>query len=923
MNTKWEKFYLSKYRDFIELILESKPNYIIPIGRKSGKLFDSVMEFLKNEDTKIRYIDYFRLRKPNLDGKRICIVDDSVRTGRSLFTYRNILINELGVNPNNILTFGFIGCNLSVDQILSDKGFKPNIYENQSIAAYYEYLSIQAEHLIIKGSQPDAEYMVIEVEIEVIVNEIIDPFINYLSRFGYIYQLENIYDVDRYGFFCDEIFNTNYILKNINLNIERDFIEKTRFTFLKDKGILYTIPMIFPKIFFEKSHCSLESKIEFDLPFKLPCSLIGEHEYGKICYYSLSLFLSALLARRLILLLREWEPGSKKYKNKITIKKKDLIRYLGDDIGYSFCEDIQKFINCDYSPLDEKIIKNPTIDNIDKSLLHKPIDRNSVPEIIDYLKEGYKEKIETEIQNKGIIEFAKPADALMNIGNGINPFIFSEVISEYCDKGVLVPLTRLEKENECWRRLYRTGEAASDNSWARTKYIIPIAIQEIGENNSIHKMILEKSLTNFIFDYSRNYSKHDDFSELHCLEEEESRWGPQTYAFHDRTKQRIPLDPSGLRKDRKRLEIWKDLSEFFSYSDEKKVYCIKKDLDKIENYFDKNCIVRLEQIIDYFRLLKVFHNESKSLILDVDNYFSNDETVNTSSNIDIVHSLAICRNINCFQRYLLKSIYFWRSDCSNFLVALKDDKKDNMEKHLKNVGSSCKSTRDKIYYLKNFSRTIFLCHEIINKYSEYEYIWEKINNNISIFDEISYEEYRIPTELYEISKLINFHFDLIFALLNLSSGEKKKKLFKRLDDTEDSTYQEIGIDPSIKLNRYQISDGIEIFNVLNNSFKILSSLINEFDPKSLLIKDNNFQKELIKLFGIIFYGKNSNDDNRKIADQIFSESKLMGLDGPHINEKKYLENDNYLLLEVIDSFDMRAKFKIDIPNKIIIRSRLL
>ncbi|MGV8025230.1 MAG: hypothetical protein AB2L18_01580 [Anaerolineaceae bacterium] len=898
ITTKWEILYRKSYQDFINSIIEWGPDFFVPVGRKSCKLFESVSPLFKGINNKIRYLDFFSFQDLNLDNKKIAIIDDSVYTGSSLNRHKQFFQDKYNLQPDNIRTYGFVCDSSSKSSFSADESNSPLIFMDLTSAAYQEYISVQSEHLLLKGSHPDIEHMVIEIEIDDIPLDTLNPFIENISNIGYTYELEPFNGIERYGLDCSKFFSAKPILNKMGIEIESDFVEKIRFSLLKDLRKLQAVPILFPKIFINKYEtCRLLSDLKYNLPFHLPCSYREKHVFDQICYHSICLLIDSLLARKFVLLARGWDSDLRDYIDKLKLHRNDLVNYLGDSYGEQLCSEIENFIKSDSSFLDDLLqdrSENKINNYVNSSF---PINKASVPIIINDLRDGFKTAV---LKNDGRaigVEYAKSADYLMQIGNGTHPLIFSEVLSELCDNGVIVPITRYDSGNNCWRRLYRRGEGNSGIlQWDRTKYIIPLAIRELGQDNSIHKMLLEKGLTNFIFDFPKNINQADNNFELHCLEEKASQWGPQTFAIFSPTGQGIPIDPTSLDKDSQ--EVWNDLASHFMFDSKDYLYRCKDDLHGQYKVFDQNCWVDFRTIRDYFKLLKILKN------------------INGKS--DVIYALAICRNESVFHRYLFESIKYWGKFYSNFLLGLKNGELDI--ENLNNSGKMAFSSREKIRYAATFNDFIQDFDTYIPKYPDYEDIWfNRIKPNIS---QNSTNLLDLPQNsiLIDISNAIGMLFDLTRIKLKLISGNKLEKTQKRIITNGISSLGNVGIDLGILkwLNQENDPDFNTIYSELYNAYQIIFELIKNMKTEKDLIEIRN-ERAFRKNVDIQIECHPQNLDLKRVnwdkVNIIINEHAIQaGLIGFSKNSYSVFLNESGIpiyIFEIKDKFRTQMTFQFD------------
>ncbi|NPV41942.1 MAG: hypothetical protein HPY72_11455 [Anaerolineae bacterium] len=855
----WEKTYQTSYTSFLETIIESKPDFIVPVARKSIKLMDAIQHNFGEFQEKIRYIDYFDFKNLDLSKSRVVIFDDAVRTASTLRRYRNYFESYLPHSPMEVLTYGFIGHKQLITNPEINQEKDVNIFIYKSEASYLEYSTQQAEFLIRRGTQPDIDHMVIEFEISDLGTKVIQKLWEFLPSLGYSYKLEPVSGTDRVGLHSPFFFPFDEILNYFNLNIKRDFVEKIKFCHLKDINKCHTIPLYFPTLYTPVNEkCNLTNLIKMQLPFKLPCQYREEHNVDKICYQSICLVLNSLFARSFFLTLREKFKGSELLSGNISLRRKDIVRYLGNEIGNELVTDIEEFVKADNSPLDKLILRNNT-ERKYYTLPHLdlPINRENIPAIFKEMREGYVEEVRKSSDSPVDVRFTKSPDEMMLIGGGTHPLIFTEVLDEYCDEGALVPVTVYNEEQESWSRVYRTGECPADYfSWERTKYIIPFAIEELAQNGGVHRMLLEKALTNFVFDFP--------YPELHSLGERESLWGPQTFAYYKLKNVEIPIDRRDLKYER--LYDWRNLAEYFDYDPKRQIYVRKnKPFINATKYFNNDTLANETELRQYFQIF--FH------------------LCRRFGNSNFIYSLAICRESQTFLRYLLKSIQIWLSAYKVFL----DDfyyEKINTE-ILTQLGNAAKSSRDKVRYAQTFKEDFKKAGDfILEGYPKlHKEVWlPKIEENINweLQPLIKYPEVHLLTNVTD-------GLSLLFEITRLKLGEKikikdRKKVESRVGEDGEGILKRVGISNKI-LHWPESNDKPSFESAYNELTEALSQLKLMVNNIKLDNTPSTSRREwLEKREEMILVNSNPEppEDISSIINAVIARAKTMELLNPEI-----------------------------------------
>lgn len=88
MNNTFTKYYQG-FKQFINSILESKPDYIVPVEKKGCKLlrysYDTFSDEIKD---RIHYLQYFENNNIACKDKLIAIIDDATKYTSTLARYR-------------------------------------------------------------------------------------------------------------------------------------------------------------------------------------------------------------------------------------------------------------------------------------------------------------------------------------------------------------------------------------------------------------------------------------------------------------------------------------------------------------------------------------------------------------------------------------------------------------------------------------------------------------------------------------------------------------------------------------------------------------------------------------------------------------------------------------------------------------------
>jgi hypothetical protein len=652
---------------------------------------------------------------------------------------------------------------------------------------------------------------VLEAEIPAIKSSDIEQLWDFLAQYGYRYRLEPIQGVERFGIHSPSFFSLSNVVSNLSLSVEHDFVEKIRFVFLEKEQKLLCVPMIFPKLVVNGGSCNLA--LYKDLPFTLPCQNRAEHPIDKLCYLSICLLINSFLARKFLLTLKKSSPQLYSFFEKIRIKKSDLIRYLGEKIGIDISTQIEEFIKKS-SPLDNIIASDKTCPDV--FLSPHPFSRKNLPIILQHLREGYENAIKEHNDDPVGVKYAKPVEYLLEMG--IHPLMFTEVLDELCDFGVIVPITAYLKEEKCWRRIYRTGEGPHDTlPWVRSQWILPLAIQTL-DLNGVERMYLEKAMANFVYDFpSYTEESMKNYLELHCFVTKPSYWGAQVFIVHPMSHETLPLSPMGLKSDV--LDKWKDFAVYFDYDREKKKFVSWLPLKGISQ------VINQRLVRDYFRFMAQLKEKS--------------------GKVDALNTLSLCRNKDWFYLHLMYNIYRWsRSSYSDFLKGL--CKGEIRKKSLDFAETMAVSAEEKLKNARKFPSILEKCKHIVESDPiSFEDVW-----NSYIRPNIKNEPLLDNLYIANASKVIKAMrtLDGITRLkLNLVSSSKRKETEKKVFTSGPQELHDIGVDVDIIGFLNGTHNYSEVYNFLHPIYQRIIRKIGELPkPKNERDLIENWRESAIR-----------------------------------------------------------------------------
>lgn len=667
----WKETYSEKLTLFLEEILSWNPDYIVPVGRKCGKLFRAV-DLPKQFHDKVYYKEYFDFIEPPLEDKTIAVVDDSIRHGSALRHYRDMFMPK---NPKEIRTFAFVG----------HKGLKNGTnfaYEPKSRIgiflsepAYQDYLIEQGEFLLAEGFYQDLHHLVLEIDLGPSKEGLESKLFKVLSKTGYTYPIAPY----RIGPLRISVVEPDFYLQHSILHPHDTFfagINKIRFH-IAEHGRVIFVPMVLPMLHNEEA-CSMA---EWETPFKLPCQIIRSsryHKMDKLCYWSSSLLLSAELGRTFIRFLATKSEEFPELVHSITqldVREIDFVRYLGEKIGQDLVSNIKQFLlNSDYEPPRDLLKKLNASLCKKKAVCSRGFSGGEEASILDHLRTNY-ERVTREAGTRVGVHYSLPLDALEEIGHA-HQTLLMEMLDSLCDVGILVPV--VDPSKHPLERRWRTGEPDYDIDWKRNSFLIPLAIQTACDELRTDKtgaMLITKILANFAYDYPRRLP----FCRFHCLERQPYIDGTLPRIQHY-IRAKIPVSMYDSQKAGNRYEYVKPKEGRRGY------FTTTRDFlqdSQFAHLFGNDQRVPIDEIVAYFSFLT---NLSQKL-----------------GRVDVLTALSICRSVDTFLEHLYENVRLWTQDYGIFIDRLAIPYVEDLRNGpLHRSGHDVDAGLRKIWYWKGF-----------------------------------------------------------------------------------------------------------------------------------------------------------------------------------------------------------------------------
>lgn len=631
----WNTLYGKSFESLLRSMIEWNPDYIVPVGRKCGKLFRTVANLPKEFHEKVFYKEYFKFLQVPLNGRSVAIVDDSVRHGSSLREYRDFF-EEKGAKVRTFAFIGHIGLKEGT-HVSYDTRMEVNLWLCEP--SYEDYLFTQAEYLLTEGFYQDVDHLVLEIDLGPSTQTTEELLFSRLEREGYAYFVTpSLKTARRFS-----VFEPAFFLKYSKLHPAQGFfagINKLRFHVPKE-GQLIFVPMVLPRLDSTRM-CSMH---EWKTPFRIPCQSIrnASHRPDKLCYWSTSLLLSAELGRSFLQYLKLNDfPDLVKALANLRVREIDFVRYLGSELGVKLASDITHFLKNDNYEPDSDLLR--IIPQILFPKKQEPrvgsFSRTMISKVIEHLKNGYEERVKLTGTRVGV-HYSLGLDQIESI-TSIQPLLLMEMIDSCCDTGVLVPV--VDEDVEPIERRWRSGEPDAFFAWKRTTYLMPISIKATADEtrstgNRVGSMSLMKMLANFAYDY---HEKCQPLRHLHCFKRKPYMFGAYVTAYD------IHAAPNPVE-----IFDYKELGNLYKYEQvglHEGYFSTSDDVlnDKeLTKYFDNTGSIALDQIISYFTFLANLQGKFGST--------------------DVLVALSVCRNRDMFLLHAYMNLNLWLKNFRVFL----------------------------------------------------------------------------------------------------------------------------------------------------------------------------------------------------------------------------------------------------------------
>lgn len=611
--------YFSKSGKFIADILAWKPDYIVPVAKKGGKLLKIASSRFKIDLGQVRYKSYFELNEAHLRGKRIAVIDDATQYTATLLDYRRFFESKEAF----VRTYSLVG-----HQDLKT-GLRWKYDEQAEICSflqepvYQEYILQQAIYLADQSSHFDLDHVIFRFPLE---NNQFDLLLDKLRKLGLILPTSSLHPQDRvHRFSLDSLtFDTDpkYFRDR---SVTTGPIRKIKFLYDKQRETLSFSPMVFPTWQHHISYLDKSSfqEVPFKLPFATPQRIDPKNEaLLNRMYQNLYFIYVAAIAKSFIQQLAV----PQELLAHCQILHSDLNAFIGPDNASVVTSSMLAYVTGNqyeqFLPPQRLRLESTGGTSYD-----------SFGKVYDSLKKAYETKIKRAKNRVGVHHFI----SYEHLFNAYNDAIeLSSELDYHCDYGAIVPETVIQ--NDFISRACRTGEPNIDLSWERTQVLIPMAIIQIKKESGRNPeaMLLNKVLSNFVYDFPAH-----SHSQLHCLIGKPFNFGTLVHVSH---RHRANSQPSIYINDRNQISpyyAWRKRKGHFEEINSKEV------ISEIARLFAEEQETPYSEIVNYFRFLtKVWQ---------------------THGSVDILNMLSLCREQNHFYAHVRWNIVQWIENFAGYI----------------------------------------------------------------------------------------------------------------------------------------------------------------------------------------------------------------------------------------------------------------
>lgn len=589
-------------------ILESNPDYIVPVAKKGCKILRSKELIKVDLGDKIKYKLFFENHDVNLKNKKIAVIDDATKYTSNLYAYRKFFESQ-GAEVN---TYSFVGQEYLQLALREKYDEDATVFQYLDEATYQEYILQQSATLIRSEHFYDIDHIVAKLQMN---SEKVSLLLDRISSIGEV-EFTNDFDTpENIQKFCFFNFTSCAANSFFNEAVCASSLNKIRFTYDKTNDILYLAPIAFPV--WDTSKTDVKDLFK-KIPFMLPYSMENREISQEAVYFNIAYVYHVILLYEFLAFVKDIISTEE-----LMFEETDMACYIGATQTKQLYVSLKDFLS-ENKALEKDSKKRHIVIPFksDKKFL-------SVLEMMDELRDEYEKQVASKHTILGQ-DYYLSYDEIYSRYSGYARI--EKWIDILCDRGVLV--TRSFCENGIYFRGFRSGEANYEQRETRTAYLIAIIINLIGEQREngfyyVNATYLNKLLSNLYLDF--------DCKDWITIYTKPYQFGPMVYAKMELDNEKATTlynirEITALNRktfERSLCDFKPETKEFFSY-----------DLDKLPfepiQYFSEESAISYSTISDYILLLRTLRDEA-----------GKDE---------ILNAMAICRNEDFYYRHVYYNI---------------------------------------------------------------------------------------------------------------------------------------------------------------------------------------------------------------------------------------------------------------------------
>lgn len=769
---------------FVEKILYTNPDYIVPVKKKGCKLLKYTKKFSGELSEKIKYKDFFDNSNISLKNKRIAVVDDASKYTSMLYSYRNYF-EEKGATVD---TFSYVGHEKlrSGEREQYDPKAYIHVYLEES--TYQEYLNQQSSVLVSDSNFFDIDHLVVKINM---LTEQYDIFLDSLSKIG---EIEFVNDestpeyIEKISIINIDFFGAESLFCQ---GISQGALQKIRIVYNSSTEEMFIAPLSFPNWDSKKGdNESIFINVPFMVPYECNNSITKEGIYFNIVYvFQLSL-------------LKFFFDSIKTYFDisQFDILDWDLKAYIG---GHRACYVIKTAYDflCSTFVFDNK--KNKNRENV---IVPRKASTPflTISDFMSELRDHYNSLVSGAKTLVGVRYFLAYEEIIERYQGNENIIKWIDIL---CDRGVLV--TRNYYENGIFYRACRSGESSFDLQEKKSGAIVVTATNACGSIYSDKKgrffcsipaTYLNKVLANFVYDYPSNYYC------CHRLYSQPYNYGPLVY-IQDKIDGNTALSLYAIDKITNYCSYDRTQKKFIAVSN--KNIDVKGELSERLGQHDD---IPFTELTAYLGFLKYIKEENGT-----DNF---------------LNALAICREQDTYFKHIFYNI---REAYRNMIMAKQNEIGNSAENLLRQAATLANSAQTKLSYEQSKVRG-FIAE--LKPDMVYEQAQQKIIDSFILFEENFCKE--ILPVLHQIA---NIEFLLVNVMLFHCTSDTKywKKMYNKYLKQDDIQNADIEMINSM-MCVYSKWDNEQYVHYINFYNQMTESCANEINNRILFLHESGYVK---------------------------------------------------------------------------------